>query len=185
MEAMISKHFGEKQLFDNYSFSIPDKGITLLKGPSGCGKTTLLRILAGLETNEKGDLGNFSNKKCGFVFQEPRLIEHYSATENLLLVNHDRGKIRALLEEVGLKGEDTTPVSKYSGGEKARVSILRALLFDADFYLFDEPFSGLDVKNKKILSAIINRELHDKPIILVTHVMDDIEHFEVKKVIEL
>lgn len=185
MEAVITKHFGDKILFDNFTLSLPDKGITLLKGSSGCGKTTLLRILAYLEPNEKGSLGDFLNKRCSFVFQEPRLIEHYSATENLLLVNSDRGKIGDLLEEVGLKRDDDTPVSKYSGGEKARVAILRSLLFDADFYLFDEPFNGLDSRNKKIIGAMINRELSTKPILLVTHIKDDSELFEIKKVIEL
>lgn len=184
MEGIISKKFKEKVLFDNFHLVIPEYKITWIKGNSGKGKTTLLRILAGLESIDSGEVTDFLKRRCSYVFQEPRLIEHYSALDNLLLVTKDEAKAKALLLEIGL-GEDKQPVSKFSGGMKSRVAILRALLAPSDFILFDEPFNGLDSDNKTLISKIILREAENKTLIFVTHVEQDLAGLTVNNVISV
>lgn len=184
MEGVISKSFRDKILFDSFPICIEEGEIIWLQGASGSGKTTLLRILSGLESVDNGDVSDFILKKCGFVFQEPRLIEHYDALENLLLVTKDEDKAGALLSELDLP-LDGKPVSKFSGGMKARVSILRALLSDSELLLFDEPFNGLDKSMKEKVIELIKRERGGRTLIIATHIDQDMQFFPLKRIIKI
>jgi putative ABC transport system ATP-binding protein len=165
-----------------------------LVGPSGCGKTTLISILAGLLTRDEGDLAvlgidpsALSNhertiwrgQNVGFIFQQFNLIPQVSILENvavpLLLRRHPKKDALAraahLLEEVGLKGRESTRPTKLSGGQQQRVAIARALVTGPRLLVCDEPTSALDgATGQKIMGLI--RELttaSEHVVIVVTH----------------
>ncbi|WP_061452640.1 amino acid ABC transporter ATP-binding protein, partial [Streptococcus oralis] len=159
----INKAFGGKQILSNFSLRIPEKQILAIVGPSGGGKTTLLRMLAGLETIDAGEI--YYNDESlaidelekrnllGFVFQDFQLFPHLSVLENLTLspiktMNMDKEsaekKARGLLEQLGLAGHaDAYPYS-LSGGQKQRVALARAMMIDPEIIGYDEPTSALD-----------------------------------------
>ena len=82
----ITKKFGKKVIFKDFSLDIGNSGIYALKGASGCGKTTLLRMIAGLDRKYSGDIKLENISKISYVFQEPRLLPDSNALENVMLV---------------------------------------------------------------------------------------------------
>lgn len=182
----INKGFGEKQILSNFSLKIPEKQILAIVGPSGGGKTTLLRMLAGLETIDSGQI--FYNGELleldernllGFVFQDFQLFPHLSVLDNLTLspvktmgMKQDEAeqKARGLLEQLGLAGHaDAYPFS-LSGGQKQRVALARAMMIDPEIIGYDEPTSALDPELRLEVEKLIlqNRELGMTQIV-VTH----------------
>ena len=185
----INKGFGEKQILSNFSLKIPEKQILAIVGPSGGGKTTLLRMLAGLETIDSGQI--FYNGEpleqdelekrnlLGFVFQDFQLFTHLSVLDNLTLSpvkpmgmkpEEAEKKARGLLEQLGLAGHaDAYPFS-LSGGQKQRVALARAMMIDPEIIGYDEPTSALDPELRLEVEKLIlqNRELGMTQIV-VTH----------------
>ncbi len=164
------KRFGDKIIFSRFSLDIPDGSSVLLKGESGRGKTTLLRMIASLDRDFDGTI---ESSRAVMLFQEDRLIENMGVLSNLLLVTDKKDEALALLERVGLKGEEKSILSTLSGGMKRRVSIARLLLLESDVYLFDEPFNGLDSETKKTVAALIREKTEGKTIIVVSHAEED------------
>lgn len=180
----VSKSFGERSVFRDFTTEIGEERPTLLLGNSGSGKTTLLRILAGLETASHGELRLFENNeeisveslRISYVFQEDRFIEELSAYRNLLFVLGKQAHSAAKKEEIkrmarifDLEEQLFEPVTTYSGGMKRRLSLLRALLKEADLYLLDEAFKGLDEERKKKALALVRETLRGKLVVIVTH----------------
>lgn len=173
----ISKAFDGKTVFSNLSLSFKRGTITCIMGPSGCGKTTLLRIMAGIEPPDAGSVDGMDTGKAGrdtiaFVFQEDRLSENFSAISNIRMVTGKRysdAEIRSRLEEIGLRDFAEKKVSEFSGGMKRRVAIARAICYNADILLMDEPFKGLDDKLKKDVMDYVKRNTVGKTVICVTH----------------
>lgn len=175
----ISKAFDGKTVFTNLSLSFKKGEMTCIMGPSGCGKTTLLRILAGLEKADEGSIEGIENNTSGnaknklaFVFQEDRLSENFSAISNIRMVTGralSDNEIRRRLEDIGLKDYADRKVSEFSGGMKRRVAIARAICYNADILLMDEPFKGLDDKLKKDVMDYVKRNTVGKTVICVTH----------------
>ena len=174
----LSVKFGEKQVFKDFSVSIPDTGIVLLAGESGIGKTTLLRVLCGLETPEHGTVTGLDGRTVSVVFQEPRLLEHLTALDNVAIVS-DRVKAENLLKRLNMEDELHSRSGSLSGGQKQRVSIARAFAFSDDVVLLDEPFTGLDEQNKTRAADLIRTA---KLAIVVTHDAKDAQflHFDEK-----
>ena len=159
----INKAFGGKQILTNFSLSIPEKQILAIVGPSGGGKTTLLRMLAGLETIDSGEIYYNGESLAidelekrnllGFVFQDFQLFPHLSVLDNLTLspiktMSMEKEvaekKARGLLEQLGLAGHaDAFPFS-LSGGQKQRVALARAMMIKPEIIGYDEPTSALD-----------------------------------------
>ena len=159
----INKAFGGKQILTNFSLSIPEKQILAIVGPSGGGKTTLLRMLAGLETIDSGEIYYNGESLAidelekrnllGFVFQDFQLFPHLSVLDNLTLspiktMSMEKEvaekKARGLLEQLGLAGHaDAFPFS-LSGGQKQRVALARAMMINPEIIGYDEPTSALD-----------------------------------------
>ena len=185
----INKGFGEKQILSNFSLSIPEKQILAIVGPSGGGKTTLLRMLAGLETIDSGQIF-YNGETLGldelekrnlleFVFQDFQLFPHLSVLDNLTLspvktkgMKQDEAeqKARDLLEQLGLAGHaDAYPFS-LSGGQKQRVALARAMMIDPEIIGYDEPTSALDPELRLEVEKLIlqNRKLGMTQIV-VTH----------------
>ena len=185
----ISKRFGNKQILSNFSLTIPEKQILAIVGPSGGGKTTLLRMLAGLETIDSGEifydgeslpLDELEKRNLlGFVFQDFQLFPHLSVMENLILSPiKTMGKSEAdakkkavdLLTRLGLEAHaDAYPYS-LSGGQKQRVALARAMMIDPEVIGYDEPTSALDPELRLEVEKLIlqNRELGMTQIV-VTH----------------
>ena len=167
----IRKAFAGNTVLSDLSFTFEAGSVTCIEGPSGCGKTTLLRILAGLSAPDAGAVERDTDS-IAFVFQEDRLSESFTAVSNIRLVTGRRlpvGEILRHLEELGLREAADEPVRDYSGGMKRRVAIARAVCYDADILLLDEPFKGLDAELKTKVMDYVRRHSQGKTVILVTH----------------
>jgi sulfate/thiosulfate transport system ATP-binding protein len=188
----IAKQFGEFAAVNNIDLDVPTGALIALLGPSGCGKTTLLRIIAGLETPDAGQvffdgrdatLWPIRDRKVGFVFQHYALFRHMSVFENVAFglkvkprrerpaAADIRKKVLALLELVQLGWAGDRYPAQLSGGQRQRVALARALAVDPDVLLLDEPFGALDSQVRHELRRWLRR-LHDElhfTSIFVTH----------------
>lgn len=185
----INKAFGGKQILTNFSLSIPEKQILAIVGPSGGGKTTLLRMLAGLETIDSGEIyyngvslaiDELEKRNLlGFVFQDFQLFPHLSVLDNLTLspiktMSMEKEvaekKARGLLEQLGLAGHaDAFPFS-LSGGQKQRVALARAMMINPEIIGYDEPTSALDPELRlEVEKLILQNKERGMTQIVVTH----------------
>jgi sulfate transport system ATP-binding protein len=188
----IRKQFGQFTALDNVSLQFPDGELTALLGPSGCGKTTLLRIIAGLEHPDSGQVlldgedasaRHVRERQVGFVFQHYALFKHMTVFENVAFglrvkarkerpsEQAIRDKVRSLLELVQLDWLADRYPPQLSGGQRQRIALARALAVEPRVLLLDEPFGALDAKVRKELRRWLRR-LHDDlhvTSIFVTH----------------
>ena len=185
----INKAFAGKQILTNFSLSIPEKQILTIVGPSGGGKTTLLRMLAGLETIDSGEIYYNGESLAidelekrnllGFVFQDFQLFPHLSVLDNLTLspiktMSMEKEvaekKARGLLEQLGLAGHaDAFPFS-LSGGQKQRVALARAMMINPEIIGYDEPTSALDPELRlEVEKLILQNKERGMTQIVVTH----------------
>ncbi len=181
----LKKAYGEHVIFSDLTMKLPKGAVTCLMAPSGAGKTTLLRILAGLEQADGGTVKGLETVRKSMVFQEPRLIEELTAGANIQIAARRRafGKEKRSaqnlsedLEQIGLSGCENQLVSELSGGMRQRVAILRAMRTEADFFLLDEPFRGLDAERKRQTMDYIRKKGEGKTILLVTHDAEEAEN---------
>lgn len=173
----LSKYYAGKPALKGLALKLKHGEINCVTGASGCGKTTLLRLLAGLETPDEGDITGMEGRKLAFCFQEDRLIAHLSALENCQLAL--KGKRQAERAAQALNalnlGEalNKPPVRKFSGGMARRVALARAMLADADTVMLDEPFKGLDDENRARAREFVKSAGAGKTLIMVTHDAQD------------
>ncbi|UDN57886.1 ATP-binding cassette domain-containing protein [Clostridioides sp. ES-S-0010-02] len=175
----LSKKYNDKVVLDNFNNVFKDNAISFITGTSGIGKTTLIRILMGLEKADSGKIVGISNKKISAVFQDDSLCENLSVSLNIKLVCENLGnsEIESALDVLDLNGCMNKRVRELSGGMKRRVAILRALLYDFDLLIMDEPFKGLDTETKYKVMDFVIRKMENKSAIIITHDMDDIKYF--------
>lgn len=184
----INKTFDQYKASDDVNFSIEKGKLVALLGPSGSGKTTILRIIAGLETADSGDIiidGKVVNdvpaskRGIGFVFQNYALFRYKTVYDNIafgLKVNKwkkadIKQRVDELIELVGLKGLEKRYPNQLSGGQRQRVAFARALAPNPELLLLDEPFAAIDAKVRQELRSWL-REMIDKvgiTSIFVTH----------------
>jgi sulfate transport system ATP-binding protein len=188
----ITKQFGEFAAVKDINLDVSTGALIALLGPSGCGKTTLLRIIAGLESPDEGQvlfggrdatLLPIRDRNVGFVFQHYALFRHMSVFENVAFglkvkprrqrppAAKIRQKVQALLELVQLESAGERYPAQLSGGQRQRVALARALAVDPDVLLLDEPFGALDSQVRHELRRWLRR-LHDElhfTSIFVTH----------------
>lgn len=164
----ISKRYGALCVYDHFDLDIEEGKITCILGSSGSGKTTLLNILSGL-TSYEGEID--PQKKCAYIFQQPRLVRNLTVRGNLKLVCREEEKIVSMLEKVELSDKaDAYPV-ELSGGQAQRVSVARAFLYPSDLLLMDEPFSSLDTALKiRLIEVFCSLWREEKrTVVFVTH----------------
>jgi sulfate transport system ATP-binding protein len=184
----LKKSFGNFQAARNVSFEIEKGKLIGFLGPSGGGKTTILRMLAGLEQPDSGDIyfhGDRVNdltpqeRHIGFVFQNYALFRHMNVYENIAFGLHVKKKskqeiknrVTELLELTGLKGLENRLPNQLSGGQRQRVAFARALAPEPQLLLLDEPFAAIDAKVRKELRSWLREMINRVGIttILVTH----------------
>ncbi len=188
----INKHFGAFHALQNIRLEVPTGELVSLLGPSGCGKTTLLRIIAGLETADSGQILfdgqdvsrlHVRERKVGFVFQHYALFRHMNVADNVafgltVLPRSQRPskaaireKVAGLLKLVQLEHLAKSYPHQLSGGQRQRIALARALAVEPKLLLLDEPFGALDAKVRKELRTWLRNLHHELGItsILVTH----------------
>lgn len=164
----IFKSF-ENPVFEDFNYIFKGGKITALTGSSGCGKTTLINMILGFEKADSGEISIKKKPVFSVVFQEDRLIESITAKENILLNGCSEDECDVYLKKFGLWESRNKRASQLSGGMKRRVTIIRALTYDADIYIFDEPFKGIDKDMKeKVINAVFEK-IKGKTSILITH----------------
>ena len=177
----LTKSFGKKVIFSDFSYDFGDKGVYVLRGESGIGKTTLLRMIAGLDKNFSGEIVGGGIGNVSFAFQEYRLFPELSALDNVMIAsvdNSDADRLEAvsLLSKLGFSTEDTSLFpSELSGGMKQRVSLARALLKKAPVLLLDEPTKELDPALCERVCEMIRKCAEERTVLLVTHTDSDAE----------
>lgn len=159
----VSKSFGETSVLRNVSLEVNEAKLLVLLGPSGCGKTTLLRLIAGLESNETGEIfigpkrvDQLVPKKrnVAMVFQNYSLYPHMTVEKNLAFPlkiageskNEINSRVRETAELIGLTDRLKHKPGQLSGGQRQRVALGRAVIRKPDIFLLDEPLSNLDAE---------------------------------------
>lgn len=168
----IKKSFEGQPVLRNVSLVFPAGKITCLMGASGIGKTTLANILLGLTKPDSGTVEGITGKRISAVFQEDRLIEHWDAVKNIMLVyksNKTEDTIRDNFTEIGLEDYEKKPVHALSGGMRRRVAIVRAVIAEHDLILMDEPFKGLDETSKNRVIDYLKKHTAGSTVIIITH----------------
>lgn len=159
----INKTYGDYKASDNVSFGIEKGKLIGLLGPSGSGKTTILRMIAGLEQPDSGEIiidGRVVNdvpaseRGIGFVFQNYALFRYMTVYDNIAFglkvqkadKKYIKQRVMELVELIGLKGLEKRYPSQLSGGQRQRVAFARALAPNPQLLLLDEPFAAIDAK---------------------------------------
>ncbi|MGL5355593.1 MAG: ABC transporter ATP-binding protein [Cetobacterium sp.] len=184
----VAKNFGNFTALNNIDFEIERGEFICFLGPSGCGKTTLLRIIAGLESVDGGEIflkdenitaKHPSKRNMSIVFQSYALFPNLTVGENIAYGMKNKKmpkdiiikKVDESLELVGLRGQEDKYPNELSGGQQQRVALARAISYSPDILLLDEPLSALDAKVREKLRNDI-KDLQKKlgiTTIMVTH----------------
>ena len=184
----LSKRFGRNEILKDLSFEVTDGEFCILLGPSGCGKTTVLRLIAGLEEANSGEMSIGvqridhlapRDRDIAFVFQSYALYPHMTVFDNLAFALRLRGehrgdissKVRAAARLLEIENLLERRPQELSGGQKQRVALGRAIVRHPKIFLFDEPLSNLDAALRATMRVELSR-LHRRlqaTIVYVTH----------------
>ncbi|MBS6543261.1 MAG: amino acid ABC transporter ATP-binding protein [Veillonella sp.] len=199
----VHKSFGNREILKGIDLHVPTGSVTVILGPSGSGKTTFLRTLNFLEKADAGtmqlndisvDLHKASNKEIlnvrrntSMVFQSYNLFSNKTVIENIMegLVTVKKMKksearqiAQRFLKEVGMEGYDDYYPVQLSGGQQQRVFLARALVQEADIYLMDEPFKGVDKTTEHaIISLLQEMKARGKTVIVVHHDLNTVPQY--------
>jgi ABC-2 type transport system ATP-binding protein len=180
---------GGRTVIDTMTLSVPAGIITGLLGPSGCGKTTLMRTIVGAQNITAGSATVFGHpagarilrRHIGYVTQSPSIYPDLTTVENVRyfarLYGVGKGRVREVIDAVGLTTKKSELAGNLSGGQKGRVSLACALVCDPDLLILDEPTVGLDPVLRAELweqfAAFANR---GKTLLISSHAMDEARH---------
>jgi ABC-type nitrate/sulfonate/bicarbonate transport system ATPase subunit len=180
-------------VLDGVTFDVVDRiregritgQVVALLGPSGIGKTTLLRVIAGLDLPERGEVrgpggARLSRRDVGVVFQDYPLLRHRTVEDNLIVAGRvggldprkARSRVRELLSRVGLEDRASHYPGQLSGGQRQRAAIAQQLVLSRRVLLLDEPFSGLDPSALGEVCELVGEVANDdelNTVVVVTH----------------
>ncbi|HKC49723.1 MAG TPA: ATP-binding cassette domain-containing protein [Myxococcota bacterium] len=182
--------FGERRVFDGLSCRFSQAKVSVILGASGVGKSTLLRLIAGLQRPDYGDIWIGEQeitrlperemlkvrKRLGMMFQGGALLDSTTVFDNVALPLREhtrmsesevRERVHAQFEAVGLKRVDDLLPGQLSGGMKKRAALARAMIMDPEILLIDEPFSGLDPLAVRLIEALLVEVNHTKGLTMV------------------
>lgn len=170
----LTKKYDTNTIFRDLNLTVNDGEVLSIVGPSGIGKTTLIKILAGLETADSGEIklnhdvlavdGSRSDAKVGLIFQDFNLFPNYSVLDNVALApisvmklskSEARQVAKQLLETLGMSDKVALYPFQLSGGQKQRVAIARALAMQPQILAYDEPTSGLDEASTRQVAEVV------------------------------
>jgi NitT/TauT family transport system ATP-binding protein/sulfonate transport system ATP-binding protein len=169
-------------VFSGFRLEVAPSSVVALVGPSGVGKSTLLRLIAGIDSNFAGSItiGGVSAAEApppGFVFQDARILPWLTALDNVRIAREGMSveTARAALQQVGLAAFERSYPHQLSGGMQRRVALARAFSVNPELLLLDEPFVSLDrtlvLEIEQVLLDLI--ALSQPTVILVTHLVED------------
>jgi len=179
--------FGDTLLFQPLSLKINKGDVALLMAPSGAGKSTLLSWICGMPDPDLKASGSITlngrmlnglppEARCiGIMFQDPLMFPHLTVAGNLAFGMKPGGNRKEIinhqLERIGLAGMANRDPLTLSGGQKARLALMRCLMAEPDALLLDEPFSGLDDDTRDMFSALVHQEISSRnlPVLMVSH----------------
>lgn len=186
----VNKNYGQTRAVIDLDLTIPKSAIAVLLGRSGCGKTTMLRLIAGLEKPDSGEIWigekqvsggrawvSATERKIGMVFQDYALFPHLTVGQNIkfgipkMKGGEQKKRIAELLDLVGLIGMEKRYPHQLSGGQQQRVALARALAPAPHVLLLDEPFSNLDASLRQTMREEVRTILHETGVttVFVTH----------------
>ena len=183
----INKHFNNYKASDHVSFGIEKGKLIGLLGPSGSGKTTILRMIAGLEQPDSGEIiidGKVVNdvpaskRGIGFVFQNYNLVPVLNVYENVVLpieldgTKIDTDYVQTILHTLGLEEKAQAMPNQLSGGQQQRLCIARALAVEPEVLLMDESTSALDPISTLAIEDLMSSIVAERAIVIVTHNME-------------
>ena len=171
----IKYEVNETKIISEKSFKINDGQHLLIHGPSGCGKTTLINLLSGLLKPTSGDIAfanyiyselneveidNLRFSNFGFIFQKLHLIGHLNTKQNIQIASNNKNSLNVenLIQTLGLKAIEKKMVKNLSFGESQRVAVARSLVNSPKVIFVDEPTTGLDDSNAKIVIDLILKQ---------------------------
>lgn len=166
-------------VLNGINLEIPEGKITVVLGRSGCGKTTLLRLVGGLEEQDKGEILYSVAHKTAYVFQESRLMPWLNVWDNVTFglkkQKYDKAVIQGIIDTVGLTGFEKAYPNQLSGGMQQRTAIARALAYEPSFIMMDEPFAALDYFTRDQMQKELIRlqQTQNASILFVTHSIDE------------
>lgn len=182
----------------NVNFTFPDKGLFVLMGPSGCGKSSLLNILTGLDSKYEGrvlynnenikDIYNNYRNEISYMTQSFNLFDNLTVFENVnlsleLLGKSDKTKVETILKDFEIFDLANKKCNTLSGGEKARVSIARAVIKNPKIIFCDEPTGNLDDKTSKLVWTLLKKISETVLVIIASH--DEKNSYEFGNVIKI
>ena len=180
----VTKRFGARTALDRISFELYPGEVVAVIGPNGAGKTTLLSILAGVLEPSEGEVSRASDRRFGWVPQEPALYSKLSVAENLRLfarlekIAEPEQAVGAMLAQAGLEDRADEEVGRLSGGNQQRVNIAIGLLSEPPALLLDEPSASLDPRQRERLWEFIGaRAVHGTTIVFSTHNVAEAERY--------
>lgn len=183
----LSKSYVDKRVLQDFSAVFPHGTVSAIMAPSGRGKTTLLRLILGLEQPDTGEIIGVPETRSA-LFQEDRLCPELSVLTNIRMAVGKKvpsEKITELLNQLGLAECQRTPAKALSGGMARRAALARALLYDGQLLVLDEPFNGLDSGNRETAAKAIRQYAAGRTVLLVTHRQEDLALLGVDNLVAL
>ena len=159
----------ENYVFRDFNINFRSGKITALMGMSGKGKTTLFNVICGITKSQNGSVYFSEKPKISAVFQENRLFDNFTVLENITAFGVSRQKALEALEICGCGDFIEVKVKNLSGGMARRCAIARAIAYEGNLYIFDEPFKGIDISTYDRISLRIKQRLQNKTCIFITH----------------
>lgn len=185
----LTKKYSDSVIFKELFLTVGDGEVLSIVGPSGIGKTTLIKILAGLESADQGEVllneeklaidGSQSGGKVGLIFQDFNLFPNYTVLQNIMLApinvlktskTDAKKSAQELLDTLGMSDKGNLYPFQLSGGQKQRVAIARALAMQPQILAYDEPTSGLDEVSTKQVAEVVNTlKIQGVTQLIITH----------------